>query len=59
MLTEKRGKIIWNRSGKGYLSPKIALWGSFIEDMGISAEDREIVVTYDSEKKEIIIKKSK
>lgn len=51
-------KINFNKSGRGTKTPKLALPMTFIKNMGISEDNREIELIYDEEKKEIIIKKS-
>lgn len=57
-MEERILKINFNKSGRGTKTPKLALPTSFIRDMGITEEDREIKLLYDTEKKEIILKKS-
>ena len=37
-------------------SPRISIPKSWLDDMGKNSDNREVVATYDSEKKEIIIK---
>lgn len=51
-------KINFNKSGRGTKTPKIALPISMITDMGITEENREIKLFYDSEKKQIILQKN-
>lgn len=50
-------KILFSKSGNGYPSPKINLPTKWIKDMGVSEENRDVSITYDEEKKEIIIRK--
>lgn len=47
--------IIFNKSGNGYYNPRVSLPSSWIKEMGIDMENREIEVTFNG--KEIIIKK--
>lgn len=55
-MIERNLKISFNKSGRGTFTPKIALPISFINDMGITMDNREVKVLYDEEKKELIIK---
>ncbi len=57
-MLERILKISFNKSGRGTFTPKIALPTSFINDMGITKEDRNVKVTYDEINKEITIKKT-
>lgn len=52
-------KISFNKSGRGTKTPKLALPMTYIRDMGIVEEDREIELIYDENRKEIVIKKHK
>lgn len=52
-------KVISNKSGSGYITPKLNIPMSWIKDMGVSKEDREVIATYNEETQEIIIKKQK
>lgn len=54
---EKILKISFNKTGAGNFTPKLALPASFVKNMGITKEDREIKLIYDENKKEIILKK--
>ena len=56
-MEERELKILFGKSGNGYISPRICLPIDWIKKMGISQENREVTVTYDEKSKEIIIKK--
>lgn len=57
-MEERKLKILFGKSGNGYLNPRISLPISWIRDMGISTDDKEVNVSYDENSKEIIIKKA-
>lgn len=52
-------KVMFNKSGgtasKNSYSPKISIPKSWLDDMGVTLDEREIIVTY--ENNQIIIKK--
>lgn len=52
-------KVMFNKSGgtasKNSYSPKISIPKSWLDDMGVTLDEREIIVTY--ENGQIIIKK--
>lgn len=51
-------KIMFNRSGQGKISPRIALPLLWVNDMGFDEfEQKEILMKYDEEKKIIILSK--
>ncbi len=56
-MEERILKVLWNKSGSGSISPRISLPMSWIKDMGLSQEKREVNIKYDKEKKQIIIEK--
>ena len=49
--------VSFNKTGNGYLTPKLSLPKSDLRDMGITPEDRQVKYYYDKENKQIIIKK--
>ena len=57
-MESRKLRISFNKSGRGTYTPKLALPTSYIKDMGITKEDRDIELLYDNEKKQIILKKS-
>lgn len=58
-MESRKLKISFNKSGRGTLTPKLALPIVFVRKMGITEEDRDIELIYDDDKKEIILKKLK
>ena len=51
--------VIFNKSGSGSINTKISLPVTWIKQMGITKDDREVVAEFNEEKQEIIIKKQK
>ncbi|MCI8965560.1 MAG: AbrB/MazE/SpoVT family DNA-binding domain-containing protein [Clostridia bacterium] len=57
-MKEKRSlNVSFGKTGKGYVTPKLSLPKSDLEDMGITSENREINYYYDKENKQIILSK--
>ena len=56
-MEERILKVLFGKSGSGSISPRISLPMSWIKDMGLSQENREVTVKYDENKKQIIIEK--
>lgn len=56
-MEKRKLKISFGKSGNGYISPRLSLPISWIKDMGLSQENREVNVKYDETKKQIIIEK--
>ena len=50
-------KIIFNKSGDGYLSGKLSIPMTWLKDMGLTPEDREVEVVYNEETKSFTTKK--
>jgi len=50
-MEERKLKILFGKSGSGSISPRISLPMSWIKDMGLSQENREVNVKYDEKKK--------
>ncbi|MEG0051201.1 MAG: AbrB/MazE/SpoVT family DNA-binding domain-containing protein [Terrisporobacter sp.] len=42
-------KISFNKSGAGNITPKVALPATWIKEMGIDADNRDIEVNFDGE----------
>lgn len=51
-------KIIFNKSGDGYLSGKLSIPMTWLKDMNLTPEDREVEVEYNQETKSFITKKA-
>lgn len=56
-MEERKLKVLFGKSGNGYLTPRITLPISWLNEMGISKDNREVKVVYDKEKQEIKISK--
>lgn len=56
-MEKRKLRILFGKSGSGSVSPRISLPMSWIKDMGLSQENREVNVKYDEAKKQIIIEK--
>ena len=52
-------KIIFNKSGDGYLSGKLSIPMTWLREMDITPEERNVNVQFDEENEQIIIKKQK
>lgn len=54
-------KITFNKSGgtasKNSYTNRLTIPTNWIKELGITKDDRDVLVTFDNEKKEIIIKK--
>ena len=50
-------KIIFNKSGDGYFSGKLSIPMTWLKDMNLTPEDREVEVAYNQEEKSFIVKK--
>lgn len=51
--------VTFSKSGSGSRTPKISLPITWLRDMGINPENREIKIEYNELSKEIIIKSAK
>lgn len=56
-MEEIKKTVNFAKSGSGSYTPKTNLPMEWVRDMKISKEDNKILMIYDKEKKEIIIKK--
>lgn len=58
-MEEKRARVIFNKSGgtagKGGITNRITIPTTWVKEMGITEEQREVNISFDGEK--IIIKK--
>lgn len=41
-MEERKLKIIFNKSGDGYISGKLSIPTTWLKDMGLTPEDREV-----------------
>ena len=51
-------KIIFNKSGDGYISGKLSIPMAWLKDMNLTPEDREVEVEYNQDTKSFITKKA-
>lgn len=58
-MEDRKLKIIFNKSGDGYMSGKLSVPMTWLKDMGLTPEDREVEVIYNKETKSFITKKLK
>lgn len=58
-MEERKLNIIFNKSGSGSINTKVSLPVTWVKQMGITKDDREVIAEFDEEKQEIIIKKQK
>ena len=56
-MEERNLKIIFNKSGDGYMSGKLSVPMTWLKDMGLTLEDREVEVIYNKETKSFVTKK--
>lgn len=49
--------VVFNSAGSESVSPRVIIPAKWFEEMGITPEEREIKVSYDSEKKQITMEK--
>ena len=54
-MEERKLNITFSKSGSGSITPKLSLPSTWIKEMNISQEDREVIVKFENGK--IIIEK--
>lgn len=47
--------IIFNKSGSGSINTKISIPKDWVNTMGIHQENKQVIATFDEDKKQIII----
>lgn len=52
-------KVMFNNDGRGGTTPKISVPISWLRDMGVTPEDREIKLSYDEKAKTFNVVKNK
>lgn len=57
MKEERKARLIINKSGSGSLTTRATLPISWIKEMGLNENERDLILEFDKEK--IIIKKGK
>jgi hypothetical protein len=58
MMEEIVKKVAFSKSGTGHITPKVSIPIEWIREIGITEEDKEIVIKFVPETKEIILKKA-
>ena len=58
-MEERKLKVIFGKDGRGATNTKITLPVTWLKEMGISQDKREVIMEYDKEKEIITIKKEK
>ena len=53
-MENRKAKISFNKSGRGSLTPKLTLPMSWIKEMGITEDDREIEIVFNGHEIRII-----
>ena len=57
-MEERTLKIIFIKSGDGYLSGKLSIPMTWLKDMDLTPEDREVEVIYNPKTKSFVTKKA-
>ena len=58
-MEERKLRIMFCKDGRGATNTKITLPIKWVRAIGANPEDREVIVQYDEENNQIIIKKQK
>ena len=58
-MEERELRVIFSKDGRGATNTKITLPVKWVRKMGVNPEQREVVLQYDEENEQIIIKKQK
>jgi len=56
-MEERKLKVIFSKDGRGATNTKITLPISWLKNMGVSQENREVSLKFNEETKQIIIEK--
>lgn len=56
-MEKRTAKILWSKSGKGSDTTRVTLPVSWVRQMGLSYEERELDISFDEKTGIIIIKK--
>lgn len=56
-MEKVKKKIYFHRSGTGHYTPKVSVPQKWLDDMAINKSENEVILEYNKEKKEIIIRK--
>lgn len=58
-IEERRLKVNFTKSGAGNYTPRTSLPKSWCDKLNITQEEREIIVIFDENNQQIIVKKAK
>lgn len=58
-MEERELRVIFSKDGRGATNTKITLPVKWVRSMGVNPENREVILQYDEENEQIIIKKTK
>ncbi len=58
-MEERKLRVIFSKDGRGATNTKITLPVKCVRNMGVNPEHREVILQYDEENEQIIIKKAK
>lgn len=58
-MEERELRVIFSKDGRGATNTKITLPVKWVRNMGVNPEQREVILQYDEENEQIIIKKAK
>lgn len=56
-MKTKTNKITLAKAGNGAISPKLSIPWKWLQDIGITEEEREVEISFNERTKKIIIKK--
>ena len=58
-MDKRKLKVIFGKDGRGATNTKVTLPITWLRNMGITQDERDVSVEYDEENEQIIIKKEK
>lgn len=58
-MDKRKLKVIFGKDGRGATNTKVTLPITWLRNMGITQDERDVSVEYDKENEQIIIKKEK
>jgi len=56
-MEERKLRVIFSKDGRGATNTKITLPVKWLRNMGVNPDQREVILQYDEENQQIIIKK--
>lgn len=58
-MEERKLNISFSKSGSGSTQTRISLPKTWMDKLKITADDKEVILIFDEEKEEVILRKSK